>query len=134
MSDEQRAFLAAIKAEPENYLHRQVYADWLDEHDTPEEANRQRAFEAADRWLREFWRDVLGGVIEADWYFNSGDINTYDRFIEEVRKNAGDCVAILPYETPDEVFTYTQKFWECVQIVTGVIIEDKTTAPFRCSC
>jgi uncharacterized protein (TIGR02996 family) len=47
-------FLAAIVAAPEDYSLRKVYADWLDEHDEPEEADRQRRFEASDRWLREY--------------------------------------------------------------------------------
>lgn len=45
-------FLKAFEAEPENYLHRYVFADWLDEHGEHEEADRQRKFEESDRWLR----------------------------------------------------------------------------------
>lgn len=38
MSDEQRAFLNAIHANPDDDLVRLVYADWLDEQDQPERA------------------------------------------------------------------------------------------------
>ena len=55
MSDDfQKAFLDAIEKEPRNYSHRYVYADWLDEQGEHEEADRQRKFEKADKWLREF--------------------------------------------------------------------------------
>lgn len=126
MGDEQRAFLAAIKAEPENYLHRKVYADWLDEHDMPEEANRQRAFEDADRWLREFWAAEIGYYDE-----DSSRHVYYADMLEAAKNNPGDAIMTLPFDSPD---VDVHKFWNCIQIVTGVIVHDKDAAPFRCSC
>lgn len=58
-------FLNAFKAEPENYLHRYVYADWLDERGEHEEADRQRKFEESDKWLREFVKDREGYISKA---------------------------------------------------------------------
>ena len=54
MSDDRSAFLEAIENEPKNYGHRYVYADWLDEQGEHEEADRQRKFEASEKWLQEF--------------------------------------------------------------------------------
>lgn len=49
------AFLRAIAAAAwDDELPRLVYADWLDEHDEPEEADRQRKWVPAVRWLREY--------------------------------------------------------------------------------
>ena len=124
---EQQAFLAAIKAEPENYLHRYVYADWLDEHDMPEEANRQRAFEAADRWLREFH----AAEIESRDPDGDPDNISYAAMLEAARNNPGDSIMTLPFDSPS---VDVHRFWECIQIVTGVIVHDKTTFPFRCAC
>lgn len=131
---EQRAFLAAIKAEPENYLHRKVYADWLDEHDMPEEANRQRAFEDADRWLREFHAAEFG-----PWNDDGDDDGddadpqriTYTDMLEAAKSNPGSVIMTLPFDSPS---VDVQRFWECIQIVAGVIVYDKTTFPFRCAC
>ncbi len=57
MSDDRQAFLDAIKQQPKNYDHRYVYADWLDERGEHEEADRQRRYEASEKWLREFARN-----------------------------------------------------------------------------
>ena len=37
---DREAFLDAIQAEPKNYDHRYVYADWLDEQGEHEEADK----------------------------------------------------------------------------------------------
>jgi uncharacterized protein (TIGR02996 family) len=96
----QEVFLKGIEADPLDEGLRGVYADWLDEHDRPEEAQRQREWVKAfrhvvrvmadlssggalgsDKERREFWRcfRVVTGV-EApehlraqDWYRDAGD-------------------------------------------------------------
>ena len=42
MTLDEQAFIAAMKANPEDEAPHKVYADWLDEHDRPEEADYHR--------------------------------------------------------------------------------------------
>ncbi len=54
MSSDASAFLEAIEADRTNNVLRHVYADWLDERDNPDEANRQRMWCSAWKWMEEF--------------------------------------------------------------------------------
>ena len=49
--NEREAFLEAIAANQDDTLIRLVFADWLDEHGEPEEAERQRQWPEAKRRL-----------------------------------------------------------------------------------
>lgn len=55
---EQEQFLAQIKSRLDDETLRLVYADWLDEHDQPEEALRQRAAVPAIQWMQQFAKDA----------------------------------------------------------------------------
>lgn len=50
---EQEQFLEKIEADLGDEALRLVYADWLDEHDAPEEAQRQRDAVPAIQWMKE---------------------------------------------------------------------------------
>lgn len=47
MKTEKELLLEAIDAEPGEPMHRQIYADWLDDHGEHDEADRQRNYEAS---------------------------------------------------------------------------------------
>jgi uncharacterized protein (TIGR02996 family) len=50
-------FLDAIKAAPwDDEAPRLIYADWLDEHDEPADADRQRKWVESAKWLADFLR------------------------------------------------------------------------------
>ena len=149
MSIDQEAFLRAIENEPRNYQHRYVYADWLDERGDHEEADRQRKYEASDRWLREYaikhgdfgWKateqevqqhpeeyedfEKVGDVYvppEDDQYAYDG--NPYVQLIWFLRKHVetdenGEHSFFLPFETPNG-FDYSEELWECFEVVTGL--------------
>jgi uncharacterized protein (TIGR02996 family) len=51
--NDQGAFEEAVKQSPDDQALRLVYADWLEEHDQPEEALRQRKFLDAKKWLTD---------------------------------------------------------------------------------
>jgi len=53
-ADERAAFLAALANNEDDAVTRSIFADWLDDHDEPEEADRQRKWPAAKAWLMEF--------------------------------------------------------------------------------
>lgn len=59
MVSERAAFVQAIEENPYDEVTRKVFADWLDDHDEPEEADRQRTWTAkqydeSKKWLEEF--------------------------------------------------------------------------------
>ena len=115
--DDRQAFLNAINANPLDYLPRYVYADWLDEHGEHEEATRQRAFEAADQWLRVFAKTYMIG---------------YAELIEGAASGQGGCFG--DDDGPHEM--RTPEFWECLEIVTGEKFtgDHRDTTYFRCAC
>jgi uncharacterized protein (TIGR02996 family) len=60
MTDEQ-AFLNKIAENPLDEGPRGAFADWLDEHDRPEEADRQRKWVKVYKWFQEFASDHCSG-------------------------------------------------------------------------
>lgn len=54
------SFERPLKADPNDRLTRAAYADWLDEHDRPEEADWQR------RWPLSEIEDLKGRAEEAE--------------------------------------------------------------------
>jgi uncharacterized protein (TIGR02996 family) len=66
MTGDESAFLAAIRATPEDQAPRGAYADWLDEHDRPEEADRQRRHVGAYEYICQFARAVEDGGYDYD--------------------------------------------------------------------
>lgn len=66
MTAEESAFKTAIAATPESEINRHVYADWLDEHDRPEEARFHRAFTAAAYAAARDWLTAFVWTINHD--------------------------------------------------------------------
>lgn len=63
MSDEtaKQAFLKVILSEPENESHRLIYADWLEEHGEPKEADKFRTLHGlAAVWSTKWGNDEFG--------------------------------------------------------------------------
>ncbi len=126
MDRERQAFLNAIHAEPQNYLHRYVFADWLDEHGEHDEATRQRAFEQADRWLRQFAVEAnlsYEKVIKAGHTF----VTTGAPFVQYRDLSASN--AICDDET-------CAAYWANWEVVTGVPVpaNKRTDDVFICDC
>jgi uncharacterized protein (TIGR02996 family) len=135
------AFLAAIAAAPGDYLRRQVYADWLDEHDEPAEADRQRAYEAAEMWLKDF-AERAG---ETYGYGNRREDRYYPITYEDVVEAGRNFVERGEYftqfgETTAQDLMYDdatrEEFWRHWSVVTGVEVPDRRRSGrvFSCSC
>lgn len=139
---EREAFLAAIKvAAWDDELPRLVYADWLDEHGEHEEADRQRRYVPAERWLREF----AGQLVSSDEDDPRRDPISYETLIEAARTFLRtededfppyETLYCLPFETPDVVYEQREEFWKNFEIVTGVAVPDRDRqfVIFRCAC
>lgn len=140
--NERLAFLKAIEAEPTNYLTRYVFADWLDERGEHEEADRQRQFEAADKWLREviapFTLSRYAGdysPVTYDWLIEQAN----DCYLEVMQGEEYPCVFFgnrenLMYALMDPP-NGKEKFWRCWSIVTGQpLLSGLVDAHFQCGC
>jgi uncharacterized protein (TIGR02996 family) len=131
--DEREQFLAAITSSPKDYTKRLIFADWLDDHGEHEEAERQRKYQAAFEWIRDFADKIDQGhtfLLEQaerrfdpnwsiddkyDYYFNMGENEGYKR------------------ATTAE----WEEFWSNYEIVTGkkVPMDGRDSGPsFTCSC
>lgn len=88
-SKELWGFLKAIEANPGDTQLRLVFADWLDEHDEPDEAAAQRAFDPekheAERWVRAFcakygadYDELLAAVKAGEGYCFGDDDGPYE--------------------------------------------------------
>ncbi len=118
---ELKAFLDHIAADPRDLVTRQVFADWLDEHDEPELSDEQRNFslvrydaeqrliKVADRYADGDYEGMVQGVKDGDYCFSD------DFWQDAVNDDA---------------------FWRAVEIVTDEKINQRQreTSRFRCAC
>mgnify|MGYP002623621145 CR=1 FL=1 len=149
MSVDRQAFLDAIEQEPSNYTHRYIYADWLDDQGEHEEAERQRKYEASEKWLRDFairyskagefatpvtqedvdnYPEDYGDFVKVadDIYFPpSGDYrmelecNPYVQLLYFLERHVDESF-YLPFDTPYGFSEYSDVLWEHFEVVTGL--------------
>jgi len=124
-----RAFLSAIEAAHwEHELPRLVYADWLDENGEHEEADRQRRYVPAERWLRELAGQLNDETCEPMSYETLiGTATDYLQTGSHYSLFLGDL---------DEVNKQMGEFWKSFKIVTGVAAPDSARERmfFVCHC
>lgn len=167
MDSEQQALVAAVEAAHranwQDVAYRLVYADWLDEHGMPEEAERQRRFVDAETFLRRYSVEHLGrDDYPFDEYWHEDNDEPPDAaelarrtFIKEwggpddpdvrwpyqrlmvLLEAVADGEHYLPYDTPDK-FEFTEEMWRNFEIVTGRSGPSGHTRDempsFRCAC
>lgn len=121
MNAERQAFLAALAANEDDTATRLVYADWLDEHDEPEEADRMRAWPAAKEWVSNYAGEI--GI-------SYGELMGY---AEEAIKDG--YTSIFDGERYDGWSFDNEQFWPHYATLTGHKIDDNTPIiGFSCSC
>lgn len=152
MSDSDRkAFLEAIEKEPTNYDHRYIYADWLDENGEHEEADRQRKYEKAEKWLKDFARNddefnwdheyphEAGECDPENGYWYCCGYHQLVRFLAAHEKGSIiDDSYYLGFDTPHGWNNYSEELWENFEVVTGKKAPTdqyrKELPPFYCAC
>jgi uncharacterized protein (TIGR02996 family) len=161
---EQAAFLEAIKKNEDDTATRLVYADWLDEHDEPEEADRMRRWQASKQWLLAWARSVNYGKWECDEdgnYLkdesgsrvpakkdNLGDPHAYEDVIEAGHAVCrGEVYCWGSDAAQDYFFTKDYRSGDGEKVrewlshwstVTGIVVPNldrhAKRPPFRCAC
>lgn len=151
MEAERQAFEAALKENPEDWTTRLIYADWLDEHDMPEESDRQRNYRASHEWMAALaaragqtclnygidmpcddWRDITpddligAGCVYVD---SLNDSFGPDYFVQRGSERLRDLV----YEEELQ-----EAYWRHWGVLTGRPVpaewEYGVESPFSCSC
>jgi uncharacterized protein (TIGR02996 family) len=147
---DREAFISAIRAEPDAIVHRRAFADWLDEHDCPEEADFHRrwtpeAYAESVAYLNDYSERLCrheryGKYLAPGEEPESDDLVpflTYDELIAAADRylDTGTSTC-LPFDTPDYTWSERGKFWEAFQTVTGrqVTEEQADDRIFRCAC
>ena len=127
---EERAFLEALEDNVYDEATRKVYADWLDEHDRPEEADFQR------RWSAEKY--------DAAWEFMEAFASECETDAQELVDGARDFLDTgewycLGVDSPDCVYSRQSmsRFWEHFHTLTGRRHpgdDEKGLRFIRCAC
>ncbi len=140
---EQTVFEQMIKENPRDFTTRKVYADWLDENDMPEEADKQRGWNDSKQdsweWLEDF--ADKGGVT---WIRDESPYSTREITIQDLLDAGYGWVRDGQSWTQEgdeelQAMMYgndKEDFWRHWSNVTGVQIDDDIMSdnPFRCSC
>jgi uncharacterized protein (TIGR02996 family) len=140
--DEEKGFIEALAEDEDNDAIRLVYADWLEERGRYEEADRQRAWSAAKRWLVEFAREN-----DDAWYPEEyGRGVTYEMLLDLGRQAVEDAgrddegwysVSCGPFESLCNALRRDSRpFWRNWSIVTGVPLPEDVVdrSEFHCGC
>ena len=146
-SDQQQAFLDVLAANEDDNDTRLIYADWLEEHGQPSEADRQRHWAASKAWLVAFCKSSdcpdYSLIIRAA--MNPGEFVRTTEHVSGVDEDDGE-----PYEYDDTYGCQIQdgsfysggrdaygeippEFWDHLEVVTGVK-QRKRPEYFRCGC
>lgn len=131
MTDREK-FEAAIDEDPLDDVTRKVYADWLDENGFPDEAIRQRDWEAVKKASMEWIEDFASGIASDDGGSYSGEylITIARRYVEHDDPEL-DNEADWSSDSLD-----WNEFWKHYAIVTSKKVNSTLhdDYPFRCAC
>lgn len=142
MSSDEQAFLNLIEANPDDRAPRLVYADYLDEHDRPEEANRQRQWHDSREWLKDYAVRLspyeTNGL--TDWktgktligYPALGRDGAYEAMMERVEDDAEVFASGSDLHSLDELRD-ADEFFKHLAIVLGRAVNPSELS-YSCSC
>lgn len=131
--NQQQAFIDHLNKQPDDTTARLVYADWLDEHDMPEEAWRMRQWPGA---VADMMQLADQFVAEENWYTNQPDQVTLQQMIEagsnSLYNGYGVCISGEGFKAEgafdDPVLL--KRFWTNWEILTGRRCGENISNPF----
>lgn len=146
------AFDTHLREHPTDWSARLIYADWLEDHDMPEEADRQRRYRESWEWMTELAENCGGGMWEQDGATgmkNKWREITVDDLIRAGRKYLSSDGLDLFTQHGTETLRdhFKPAYWDHWSVLTGVNLdavkwptEDGWVSPrvkgnpFACSC
>jgi uncharacterized protein (TIGR02996 family) len=141
MSSDERALLAAIAAAPDDEAPHKVFADWLDEHDRPEEADWHRlwttkAARKARKWFESFAAEHSAEILdEGGQPYTAADMIGFGEDYLRAGKYH------VQYGMSLQEFMYVdanrQRFWRHWALATGTFVPEETVETayvFSCTC
>lgn len=141
MSHDEKALLAAIAAAPTDEAPHKVFADWLDEHDRPEEADWHRlwtakAAKAARAWFRKFAAEHSEEVVEEGGPpYSAEDMIGFGRdYLRDGSYHVQYGMSLQEYMSGD---ANRRRFWRNWALATGTYVPDETAETgyvFSCTC
>lgn len=137
MPNERAAFLAHLAANEDDEVARFVYADWLEERGEYEEAERQRKYPAARRWLLDFADEHNLSLRDQEWHETVIDYDALLALGHEAREgddysaSCGNNMRMM-----DALNEAGRAFWTNWSVLTGVPVDlDKADeGGFSCGC
>ena len=141
MSADERALLAAIDAAPDDEAPHKVFADWLDEHDRPEEADWHRLWTPKAAKAARTWFGSFATEHSEDLEARSGEKYTAEDMIGFGRDFLTDGRLHTQYGMSLQEFMFDddnrQKFWRNWALATGTFVPDDAVEEgyvFSCTC
>ena len=140
MTSDERDFLAAIEAAPADEAPHKVYADWLDEHDRPEEADWHRqwtakAARAARAWFRDFATEHSHDLDESGPPYTAEDMIQFGRdFLRDGTPHVQYGMSLQEFMSGDRG---RREFWRNWALAAGTYVPDETAETgyvFFCTC
>lgn len=141
MTADERALLAAIEAAPDDEAPHKVFADWLDEHDRPEEADWHRlwttkAARAARAWFQSFAAQHSVEYEEEGFPpYTAKDMIGFGRdFFRDKSEHVQYGMSLQDFMFDDR---NRQTFWRNWALATGTFVPDETVEDgyvFSCTC
>ena len=143
-TDEERCFLRAVEAAPLDEAPHGVFADWLDEHDRPEEADWHRRWRAADALAARGWFEKLSrekghrGYGEDRGYYSADDLigaglASLESGWSELTQRDGTSLQTFMYDESGR-----RQFLTNLALATGRYVNVDAVQdgyqPFSCSC
>jgi len=132
LTDEERVYVEELHRAPLDYTTRQVYADWLEDHDRPEDADFQRAITSevwctAETYLHNYHERLS---YARAYNYPPGDPGldprdyqppfTFEEMLAGAHKHLdGGWGPTLPFDTPDFVYEEVDLFWSHFATYTG---------------
>ncbi len=118
------AFLKSIEANPEDMAYRLIFADWLDEHGEHDEADRQRKYPEAKKWIedaREQHNKQAGrySKVTFDQFIAFGHAVSQIQAVEVAIND--DALEDIPNAIADKI----PDFWKAWAVVTGLPLPEK---------
>jgi uncharacterized protein (TIGR02996 family) len=140
MTSDERAFLKAIAAAPTDEAPHKVYADWLDEHDRPEEADWHRlwtpkAARAAQKWFQKFAAEHSDDLGEGGPPYSAEDMIQFGRdFLRSGTPHVQYGMSLQEFMSAD---AHRRAFWRNWALATGTYVPEETAETgyvFSCTC